>query len=112
MTRGAFFIRPENGTLVAPDGFTTLAWPTDSRPTTTVTSSLGWNLAPLHGITPQAADLVHLAAGAYMADRSTARGVRFSRDLQLKVAVLAPEVWSDEVLRALAQLLGWLTGDV
>ena len=29
MTRGAFFIRPENGTLLAPDGFTTLAWPTE-----------------------------------------------------------------------------------
>ena len=112
MTRGAFFIRPENGTLLAPDGFTTLAWPTAGRPTATVTSGLGWNLAPLHGITPQAADLVHLAAGAYMADRSTARGVRFSRDLQLKVAVLAPEVWSDEVLRTVAELLGWLTGDV
>ncbi len=112
MTKGAFLIRPENGTLLAPDGFTTLAWPTDGGPATTVISSLGWNLAPLHGITPQAADLVHLAAGAYMADRSTARGVRFSRDLQLKVAVQAPEVWSDEVLRAVAELLGWLTGDV
>jgi hypothetical protein len=111
MTKGAFFIGPENGTLLAPDGFTTLAWPTDGRPTTTVISSLGWNLAPLHGITPQAADLVHLAAGAYMADRSTARGVRFSRDLQLKVAVQTPEVWSDEVLRTVAELLGWLTGD-
>ena len=63
MTKGAFFIRPENGTLLAPDGFTTLAWPTEGRPTTTVISGLGWNLAPLHGITPQAADLVHLACG-------------------------------------------------
>lgn len=111
MTKGAFFVRPEHGPLPAPDGFTTLAWPAEGRPTTTVISDLGWNLAPLHGITRQAADLVHLATGAYMADRSTARGVRFSRDLQLKVAVLAPEAWSDEVLRAVAELLGWLTGD-
>lgn len=111
MTRGAFFLRPEDGTFLADDGFTMLAWPPEARAATTVVSDLAWNLAPLRGVTPPAADLVHLAAGAYMADRSTARGVRFSRDLQLKIAVLAPDLWSDDVLHTVAELLGWLSGD-
>lgn len=53
---------------------------------------------------------MHVAAGAYMADRNTARGVRFSRDLALRVAVLDPDAWNDQVLDAVADLLGWLTG--
>lgn len=66
----------------------------------------------LSNITPQVADLVHVAAGAYMADRSTRRGIRFRRDLALKVTVLAPAMWSEDLLHAVAQLLGWMTGDV
>jgi hypothetical protein len=112
MTKGSFFIRPEGNEELIAGGFTALTWPAGSRATPTVISDLAWNLAPLAGITRQAADLVHLAAGAYMADRCTARGVRFSRDLALKVAVLAPEAWTDEVLDGTAGLLGWLTGDV
>lgn len=111
MTKGAFFIRPCGAEKLAAEGFATLEWPTEDHATQTVVSDLAWNLAPLHGATPQTADLVHLAAGAYMADRSTRRGVRFSRDLALKVAVLAPGLWSDAVLSTTAGLLGWLTGD-
>lgn len=112
MTTGAFFVRPQGAERQAADGFTTLKWPTKGRATNTVVSDLAWDLAPLSGVTPQVADLVHLTAGAYMADRSTRRGVRFRRDLALKVAVLTPVVWSDDLLDAVAQLLGWLTGDV
>lgn len=111
MTKGAFFIRPRGAEELTADGFTILEWPTEDHVTHTVVSDLAWNLTPLQGVTPQAADLVHLAAGAYMADRSTRRGVRFSRDLALRVAVLVPGLWSDAVLNTTAGLLGWLTGD-
>lgn len=74
-------------------------------------SDLSWDLAPLQNITREVADLVHVASGAYMADRSTRRGVRFSRDIALQVAVLAPEAWTDDLLDTTADLLGWLTGD-
>lgn len=46
-----------------------------------------------------------------MADRSSRRGVRFSRDIALEVAVLAPDAWTDDLLDTTADLLGWLTGD-
>jgi hypothetical protein len=111
MTKGAFFIQPAASAPATADGFTTLEWPVEGSATPTVVSDLAWNLAPLHAVPPQAADLVHLAAGAYMADRSTPRGVRFSRDLMLKVAVLSPDLWNQDVLQAAAELLAWLTGD-
>lgn len=112
MTEGAFFVRPKGARDMIADGYTTLRWPVKDQRTKTVVSDLAWNLAPLPQTTPQVADLVHIAAGAYMADRSTRRGTRFSRDLRLKVAVLAPEMWSEDLLDTVAGLLGWLTGDV
>lgn len=111
MTSGAFFLRPQGAKGLAMEGYATLKWPTHGVATKTVVSDLAWNLAPLTGVTAQVADLVHIAAGAYMTDRNTPRGKRFSRDLALKVAVLAPQVWTDELLDMLADLLGWLTGD-
>ncbi|MCZ2110979.1 MAG: hypothetical protein LC118_15655 [Dehalococcoidia bacterium] len=74
-------------------------------------SDLAWNLAPLQDVAPAVADLVHIAAGAYMADRSTRRGARFSRDIALHVTVVAPELWTEELLDTTSELLGWLTGD-
>lgn len=111
MTRGAFFVRPQGARKLAVDGFTTLKWPANSGSTRSVVSDLAWDLAPLPGVTPEVADLVHLAAGAYMTDRCSRRGVRFRRDLTLKVAVLAPDLWRNDLLDAIADLLGWLTGD-
>lgn len=108
---GAYFVRAncDEGTDVV--GYATLEWPSEPGHTMSVVSDLGWNLAPLHGVSREVADLVHIAAGAYMADRNTKRGVRFSRELALHVAVLAPDAWPDELLEATADLLGWLTGD-
>ncbi|MGN5734714.1 queuosine biosynthesis protein queC [Arthrobacter psychrochitiniphilus] len=62
-------------------------------------------------ITPEVADLVHVAACAYMADRCIPRGVRFSRDIDIEVAVIARDVWTDDLIDATAELLDWLTGD-
>lgn len=113
MTSGAYFVRPQGARSLSVDGFSTLKWPNRAgHATKSVESDVAWNLTPLSGLTPQVADLVHLAAGAYMADRRTKRGTRFSRDLELKVAVLAPDAWTGELLDAIAELLGWLTGDV
>ena len=111
MSSGAFFVRPVTGSPATSEGFITLEWPVEGTTTPTVVSDLAWSLAPLHAVPPQAADLVHLAAGAYMADRSTPRGVRFRRDLKLKTVVLAPDLWGQDVLQAAAELLAWLTGD-
>lgn len=111
MTSGAFFVLPQGENHSAVDDYAILEWPTVGTATETVVSDLAWNLAPLQDSAPQVADLVHLAAGAYMTDRNTPRGVRFSRDLSLKVAVLTPQLWTDELCDAVAGLLGWLTGD-
>lgn len=110
MTSSAHFLRPQ-GEKVHLDGYTTLRWPSAPGSTKSLTSDLAWNLAPLPGVTAEVADLVHIAAGAYMADRNTPRGVRFSRDLALRVAVLAPDRWTDDLVDTTANLLAWLTGD-
>lgn len=111
MTSSAHFLRPQGAKGLNTAGYTTLRWPSAPGSTKTVTSDIAWNLAPMPGVTAEVADLVHVAAGAYMADRNTPRGVRFSRDLALRVAMLAPEKWTDGLLDTTAGLLGWLTGD-
>lgn len=113
MTSSAHLVRPKSAADIAVAGYTSLDWPTGAkRSTSTIVSDLAWNLVPLSATTARVADLVHVAAGAYIVDRSTVRGVRFSRDLSLRVAVLDPDAWTDDVLDAVADLLGWLTGDV
>ena len=113
MTTAAYYVRPKG--YKAHDGAdsneTRLVWPIQPGKTKTVRSDLAWNLAPLPGPPPAAADLVHIAAGAYMADRSTPRGQRFSRDIALRVPIHAPDLWTDDVLADVEALLSWLTGD-
>lgn len=111
MTSSAHFLRPQSAKGLHLDGYTTLRWPSTPGTTKSVRSDIAWNLAPLLGVTAEVTDLVHIAAGAYMADRNTPRGIRFSRDLALRVAVLAPDKWTDELLNTTAELLAWLTGD-
>ncbi|MHA6694848.1 queuosine biosynthesis protein queC [Homoserinimonas sp. A520] len=110
-TSGAYVLQAQGNEGADVDGYAPLKWPSKPGHTTSVVSDLAWNLAPLQGISREVADLVHIAAGAYMADRSTKRGVRFSRDIALHVSVLAPDAWTDELLDTTADLLGWLTGD-
>ncbi len=107
----AFHVRPKGHKTNDVPGETRLAWPLTPGTTKSVTSDLAWDLAPLPGTTPAAADLVHLAAGAYMADRNTRRGKRFSRDIALRVAVHDPDLWTADILADTEDLLGWLTGD-
>jgi hypothetical protein len=108
---GAYFVRAQGHKGADIDGYATFKWPSKPGQTKTVVSDLAWTLAPLTGVSLEGVDLVHIAAGAYMADRSVRRGVRFSRDIALEVAVLAPDVWTNDLLDTTADLLGWLTGD-
>ena len=108
---GAYVVRAQGDKKSRLQGYDTLKWPTAPGHTKSVVSDLAWNLAPLQDVAPAVADLVHIAAGAYMADRSTRRGARFSRDIALHVTVVAPELWTEELLDTTSELLGWLTGD-
>ncbi|KAA0085574.1 queuosine biosynthesis protein queC [Mycolicibacterium sp. P9-64] len=108
---GAFFVRAQGHKGADIDGYATLKWPAKPGHTKSVVSELAWSLAPLKNVSLQVVDLVHVAASAYMADRSLRRGSRFSRDIALEVAVLARDAWTDDLLDTTASLLHWLTGD-
>lgn len=107
----AYFVRAQGDIGSKSVGYQSMKWPKQPGRTKSVQSDLAWSLAPLTNITPEVADFVHIAGGAYMADRSMPRGTRFSREIALQVAVLAYDAWTDELLDAMADLLGWLTGD-
>lgn len=111
-TGGKYTIRAVKDTAADEPGYVALAWPRlAGGATKAVVSDLGWDLAPLPGVTPAVADLVHLAVGAYLADRRTPRGVRFSRSMSLRLAVLDQALWGSTTREAAADLLAWLTGD-
>lgn len=74
-------------------------------------TDLGWNLNPMPAASPAAADLLHLAAGAYMSDRLARRGTYFRRDIRLSFTVIDPTPWTASTLDLAADLLEWLTGD-
>lgn len=58
-----------------------------------------------------AIDLVRLAAAAFSADQMKERLQGFSRSLDLRVHLIDPARWSDEILADLADLLASLTAD-
>lgn len=85
-------------------------WPATGGATPTVSASAGAWLAELGPVSPTAIDLVRIAAAAYMADRRSARGVGFSRTIQMHVQLVNPATW-EPTIDDLADLLSWLTGD-
>lgn len=105
----SFHLRSE--TDPATPGVEVLTWPTDPGHNDAMKTDLGWNLNPLPAASPAAADLVHLAAGAYMSDRLARRGTYFRRDIHLRFNVIDPTPWTPTVLDLAADLLEWLTGD-
>lgn len=86
-------------------------WPATAGSTPTVSASVGAWLDELGPVSSTATDLVRLAAAAYMADRRSARGVGFSRTIQMHVQLINPTTWEPTV-NDLANLLSWLTGDM
>jgi 7-cyano-7-deazaguanine synthase in queuosine biosynthesis len=106
-----YYVRPKGYKAHDESGESRFVWPLDAGDSKTVRTDIGWTLAPIPGAIPAVLDLVHLAAGAYMADRSTRRGQRFSREISLRVAFYASELWTVDLLAQTQDLLGWLTGD-
>lgn len=108
--QASFHLRGESDPAVSVNA-TELIWPDAAGRTATVTTDLGWALTPLPAASPAAVDLVHLAAGAYMADRLSRRPAYFRRELRLTFNVLDPTLWTSVTLNLAADLLEWLTGD-
>lgn len=61
-------------------------------------------------LNPEAADLLSIALCCYAADRTSARGTRWSRPLGLRVPVSDPSIWKP-CMASLEQWLRLLTGD-
>ena len=100
---------PEGGTSMLEDA-EPFWWPTGPGSTTTVVADTGAWLGSL-GVVPAAAvDLVRVAAGAYMADRRSSRGLTFSRTIDLHVQLIESEPFR-AIIDDIADLLAWLTGD-
>jgi 7-cyano-7-deazaguanine synthase in queuosine biosynthesis len=77
-----------------------------------VRTDLDWHFTQLGDVSPRAADLLRIAAAAYMADRRSKRpSVRFSRDIDITVHVNEPEIWLGAPGETLVELLAWITGD-
>ncbi|GAA3381295.1 hypothetical protein GCM10020367_71970 [Streptomyces sannanensis] len=82
-------------------------------PTADVTGTLGWDL-DLIGPAPVAtADLVHIAASAYLADRTVRRPpTTFVRRIELTAHAVNPEPGNSPCGQLVEELLRWLTVDV
>jgi 7-cyano-7-deazaguanine synthase in queuosine biosynthesis len=105
----AFELLPEGGTPTLADA-EAFWWPTGPGSSPTVVADTGAWLGSL-GVAPETAiDLVRIAAGAYMADRRSSRGLTFSRTIDLRVQLVESEPFRD-VVDEIADLLFWLTGD-
>ncbi|GAA3112801.1 hypothetical protein JOF29_002811 [Kribbella aluminosa] len=97
-------------TVQRPDA-QTLRWGT-SQSGTDVVTDLDWDLSQLGMPTPLSRDLVRIAAGAYLLDRSVKRSsTYFSRRLELVVHVDQPEAFLSPAGQRVVDLLAWLTGD-
>ncbi|MDX3854227.1 hypothetical protein [Streptomyces sp. AK02-01A] len=90
---------------------TALRWPRTPGHGVTVAGTLGWDLNLLGPVPEPAADLLRIAAAAYLADRHVRRPGTFSRTIDLTVHVVDPAMWNARQGEQVAQLLSWLTGD-
>ncbi len=104
-----FELLPEGGMPVVADA-EAFWWPTGPGSTSTVVADTGAWLGSFGVVPATAIDLVRIAAGAYMADRRSSRGLTFSRTIDLHVQLVESEPFRD-VVDEIADLLFWLTGD-
>lgn len=94
---------------------TALHWARTSAdsPTPEVAGTLGWDLDLIGAVPVEAADLVRIAAAAYLADRRTPRpSTTFVRTFELTVHTVNPEPWNSAPGELTEELLHWLTGDL
>ncbi|BBC28844.1 uncharacterized protein SGFS_001350 [Streptomyces graminofaciens] len=109
----AYEVLPHDGQQHEPSA-TALHWPRTRThsPTPAVTCTLGWDLDLLGPAPAAAADLVRIAASAYLADRSIRRPLTtFTRTIDLTVHTVAPDPWNAASGQLAEELLSWLTGD-
>jgi hypothetical protein len=89
-----------------------LRWPTDIGEASEVVTNLDWNLTQLGSPDPVARDLVRVAAGAYLLDRTVRRSsTYFSRRVELVVHLDQPSLLLSPAGQRLVDLMAWLTGD-
>jgi len=106
----AFELMPEGGTR-QDETAEPFVWSTGKGVTSSVEADVGAWLSSLGPLPPAAIDFVRIAAGAYMADRRSSRGVGFSRTIDLRVQLVDSAQWAG-LAEPVADLLFWLTGDV
>jgi hypothetical protein len=111
MANGAYDLRSAASTALAEPGAVELRWPDQPGAKGSIDTGLGWMLDPWAGVPDEAADLLRVAAGAYLADALTPRGTTFTRDISLTVAVRDLDRWTGGVGDDVCDLLYWLTGD-
>ncbi|MFG1722763.1 hypothetical protein ACGFII_29460 [Micromonospora chalcea] len=91
----------------------TYPWPAKPGRTAALHTDIGWSMTELGPAAPAAKDLLRLVAAAYLADRTVSRPqLAMRRDLHLVVHLEQPDLWTEDRLDRLADLLHWLSGDI
>jgi 7-cyano-7-deazaguanine synthase in queuosine biosynthesis len=87
-------------------------WPAKPGRTAAVHTEISWSMAELGPASPAAKDLLRLVGAAYLADRTVSRPqLAMRRDLHIIVHLEQPDLWTEDTLNRLADLLHWLSGD-
>lgn len=99
------------GTAAVRSG-TALEWRRSDAASTTVASTLTWDLEQFAPAPAVARDLFRITAAAYLADTLVPKpAVSLHRNLDLMVHIEDTEPWDGSGLTGVADLLHWLTGD-
>lgn len=94
----------------ATNGGEPYSWPTPGH-STQIRTGLDWDLTCYGAVPTAAADLLHIAAAAYLADLRTRRPLTFGRQITLTVHVHHPKTWAGPAGQTLADILAWISGD-
>jgi 7-cyano-7-deazaguanine synthase in queuosine biosynthesis len=87
-------------------------WPLEGGKSSTLRTSLSWDLAELGAASPVSKDLLRIVTAAHVADRRRRPPAStLVRNLRITVHVEQPSTWTTTILESVADLLNWLTGD-
>lgn len=110
-TRHFELLAPNEATTVPTStGVQRLSWPAKGQETA-IRTALEWDLATYGDVSAPAADLLHIAAAAYLADLRTRRPATFGRQLAITVHVQDPKTWAGKAGEIITDLLAWISGD-
>jgi 7-cyano-7-deazaguanine synthase in queuosine biosynthesis len=87
-----------------------LWWPLKGQESE-IRTGLDWELTTYGDVSDAAADLLHIASAAYLADLRTGRPTTFSRQLAITVHVHNPKMWTGPAGETVTDLLAWVSGD-